>query len=88
MKTYLGSIIPRIFQQKTGTDRKKRQQAVKLWKIFRGKIHKRWCRMAQKRLQLIEKVIPKIIEFLMKDDQGFCIANIFVEAHGIESEQK
>lgn len=44
--------------------------------------------MAQKRLQLIEKVIPKIIEFLMKDDQGFCIANIFVEAHGIESEQK
>ena len=42
--------------------------------------------MAQKRLQLIEKVIPKIIEFLMKDDQGFCIANIFVEAHSSKYE--
>ena len=42
--------------------------------------------MAQKKLQLIEKVIPKIIEFLMKDDQGFCIANIFVEAHSSKYE--
>jgi len=29
------------FQQKTGTDRKKRQQAVKLWKNFLRKIQKK-----------------------------------------------